>query len=1565
MKRKNWKRTAAFVTSVTMATTMMPAELGSIIVSAAADPNASAEIAELDWAQTKYDNLSKSYITSIKVNGSVQTNIIYNDNMKFMAGSSVEITSKVPLDIIFNHDNFSLKFADFATALQFAYQDGTFTRNTQQVSKEAVLAEILAYAGYSVDDKTFTAEWIDLNTNNPKVNVKFDAIETVNNGQYTYKFTMPDDNGNPDNAGIDTVTVKTSVQPIKVNFYESEEKRTEDRQTGEKVWTVTQLNGACNDYFGSTVISSSNPQVVGQYNNGIADSEVIVGDTVTITAAKPFVAHISDGNNEHNWINATNSFEKGQYKSVFTMPKYDGAGAGKVIIDIVKIDENYTYNVSGNKLLATADTGSFSNAVAASITAKYWDSANAYNADIEKTKGKEITGAIPNGSYVVVTAEREDRITAETQGVDKPFKVTKNGAVVYETNLANNNNNNPETLDDDDTVCGVNGEAGTYNAVYTVKGTDGKTYDISYSFRIAAQDELTAADVKFTLSAKENNAPINLNGVMASAADIVKERGKVENGEVVTFMLADGKAEEIAESGNSKYQFTVDPKVIIPDNNNYNNDGTKYYVKGTTSGSTLGRVYEFTIYVTDPEYGGSVDNPKEIPIKWRVVSYDEIPQWKNNRFNVENEYEDAQISIDELDKLEEVLTKAAQGNKAAEKAVEDKEVRYQWIKAPGANRTNEVQDELDEFANGLPTELGDYTVYIIYNDVIQATVDVAISKYNLGIYADESDLTYTYGHKFELTKPTVQKNADGEVVNAEIEDLKCSVYKAVEKEVEGIKVWTKGDEPVLQNKEVDKVGQLNAGHYYITFTGKSSDEDYVVKDDPQLLTVNPKSLDDPSIIILIDPFKYDGKTHDVVEERDPSNQSNFTVRDTDFDAEDPRHDISDLFKITEGGKQSTVGAHDCTFTLVSDVAITGGELAALAKQKVIKEINDLGNAATLEQVKTLLAGLNFKELNMCSNFKTYVTRTLPGRIVEDTDDENELKFTKSDGTTKLAGKDGIDALVTELNAANNYAAIGTNNSVGDVSCYDSHALNLNRERKALIGNFEGKTVDSEWHITADEANKEKVNANLKWNDDNTTLYDNGRIHLEITRNADDKINSDKTVAKIAKFGVVVEKEGKIAAPANYEGYTPDEIAAAEKFLKVGMANKDNSNGFIEGGYTKTSSPVTCASQTYKVNIRVKDVETGVWARPYVLYEDGTVSYGEVRYLDLTNEAIERLDVWTADSTPKAVRKADLDKYQTSNETLIKANVKSGYNTAENKFYVYSRYVDLETAGFTGVAQVADFGIVADREGDIAPGTDIAEVEKALKKETAKVVGHYNKNNAVLKENEYAASIKLGNAATGCWVRTYVDLGNGLVIYNKPIYINSASEYYGYEAAGTIKTQLEVKDAGTSNEVKRLVFTHDETANDRKNAVLAKAGAGVNASDIEVIKTGVVADKNNLFVQDNKMILNAGFLDGGQSNDFDKAYSAKISPKETNDISVRTYTIYKIKGVEVTVYGPVKTFEYSDSEGIKQVVAVRKGSSYYNDEEAVPSPADVDKLIPNITSNNYHLWTDSDRIVIDD
>lgn len=1623
MKRKNWKRTAAFVTSLTMATTMMPAELGSVLVKAVEDPNKAPEIATLDWATTKYDTNSKSFITKIKVNDVEQTNIISNRDMEFAAGSKVEITSKVPLKFTYNNKNHDDNDVDGENTFKLAYgaygitkTGDQFKKDGENISEQAAIAAILTAAGYDVTDETFTGAWDRTKDN---VVVTFAAKETKNsNGSYTYLFTMPDDNAplvedtdTQEWSGTsDSVTVGIYSEPIKVNFYESDAERTADQQAGGgHLWTRDETKGTCLTYFTGLRIDTSKNDVADAYTTAGAwnlDAKTItVGDTVTVTSENPFKVLVSDGNNNNNWTTGTYTYDTklNKYKSEFTMPKLaDGADPDKVIIDVVKIDEDYQYTLSGDKLIANSkNTEAIRNVQAAGIVAKYYvgdgthsaaDLAAAANFDNPADPGKEITGAVPNGAVVVVKAGRATKLTNAdvNTGSSKAFTVTKNGSAI----AGNNSDGNGTVVSADNASSFVGeGKAGTYKATYKVTGKDGQTYSLEYSFRVASKDELTAENVRLNLTAKKDNAVTDITAVMPNEET---HKNGLGDGKIVNFMLSKDKEDEVTAAN---YQFTVDPKVIVDALDN-ELEADKYSVVGYTSGSSLNTTYEFTIKITDPEYGGSVQNPKKINIKWRVVGYDEIPHWNNNRFGLNGTEPvtgsgtngDASISIDMMGEnsigLKEEIFKAAGANGAACDKLEAGEVDFQYIKAPGADRTFEKQDELDEFKDGLPSELGDYTVYVVYDDTVQATVDVHITKYSLGIYADASDLTFKYGHKFELTKPVVQKDVNGDAVDVEISDLKCYIYRAVkELDDNGAETGRYIKDAILRevNKNVDgrgnplpvaidAVGQLNAGHYFVEFTGVSADEDYSVNSEAQEITVNQKPLNDPSLVILIDPFNYDGATHDVVKER----AVNFTVRDTDFDETDSRYDVSDIFKITEGGKQSDVKSYDCSFKLVNEGAVNlaskieeADRLLALVYNGEVREEganpgdnpvqvaynannakadvskSDAVNVA--EAVFDLANDLtdDFAEAYKWAVRKNYISKGCVERANTKMAEVVENITTELNNATNATGADAnVNATKAAAHAAYYLADVladaklanGTGNNV------DAHANEAyNESKNEPLKNYVGSTMAGKWHIIAPEADPAKVKAGLAWTDSKTTLYDNGKIHLEITRNADDKINTDKSVADIAKFGVIVDKEGKLEAPLKYgvkynntyigtiadateKAAAESEKATAEKFLTLG-------NGFTEGGYTKTTTPLTCKEQTYKVNIKVKDIDTGIWARPYIQYEDGTVSYGEVKYLDLTNEAVTRLQLETAPvaASGKAVRKADLDKYATATPALIMANVKSGYNTAENKFYVYTRYVDLQKAGFTNVAEVADFGIVADRSGaidapaaDVATPEEIASVKNTLKVGNGFVEGHYNKNNTVLGVNEYAASVNIGNSDTGLWVRSYIDLGNGLVIYNDPMYIKSASEYYGVGCAGTLKTEWEKKDA---NNYARLVFTQNELAPSRITTATTgfAAKAGIDAKNIEVVKTGVVADKNNLLNKPNKMVLGSDFIDGVHKGDIKtETYSAKLTPKETNDVSVRTYTTYKIKGekkdVEVTVYGPVTTYKYSvDSKRVVKVL----------------------------------------------
>ena len=1506
MKNNTFKRVLAGSLALLTVATPTAANVPEILTEVAIVANAADvenERVTLNWGNTIYDESKGStYLTGFKLNGTAQTGLTATDNQKFQSGSRVELTSSVPLAFSFNDTNEKIKeltIADSAKYKNYAY-DATESLFISTVDDERnmtadELAEaLLEEAGFDVDtDETFTkrSAW---NVGDPAniteddyktLTVNFYAKETVKDGTYTYTFVMPADN---DDDTVDKLEVATILQPIAVTYYRSEADRThkngDDADSIE--WKEEDTDKAFGEggYFdGITVTSRDKKNTETTLAELVAAPKPqILGDTVTVTCANPFVVHVNDNDDTVNWINPeiTYDSENKVFKTTFTLPK--SKTDAPVQVDVVKIDEEYTYTANAGKLLATTKSGSIKNAEAVAITAKYYDTADAAAAG---TKGTEVNGTVANGKFVVIDATVSDKLTTNVKSI-----VIKKGSTI----LTEDGTDADELEKLADNKYLISEKAGTYTVTYTVTGNDNKDYEVTYSFTIAAKSALTAENVTLKLTAKKDNVEIGLNGIMAADQNLVDLSGKT--GQTATYMIASGKAKDVEKAS---YQFTVTPTVYTDAAHQTALAAGSYYVEGNPSGSKLGNTYTFTIYITDPEFGGSEAKPKTITMTWEIVDYDEVPQWKDNlkgADNVEggsgNTKADATGSIEDIDALEDNIFKAADPNDAAVAARKAGEVRYQWIEGSGAVRTNEKQDELDEWNDGLPTEMGEYTVYIIYKDVVKATVNVSISKYALNILADESDLTYTYGQKFELKKPTIQKNSAGQTVNVNVSDLWCTVFQVrtnadgeplmnirnAEGDVADTKAWDGKSTDfaiVIENgwkqfDSIEEVGQLPAGYYAISFGGTAADDNYSVSmTQAQLLTVNKKKITDSSIVILVDPFTYDGAPHDIVKE------GAFTVRDTDFEPEDDidpdtgelyvdplnnKYDISKKFKMTEGGTRADAGTYDCTFKLVS---------------------NDT--------------------------------------------------------------------------------------------------------------NYEGTAVDSSWYITHAEADPTKVDAGLTWDNERSTLYDNGRIHVEITRNADDKINKDKTVAKIAKFGVLFDKVGKLAAPdtygVDYKNVDITEIKAAadvgeeelaaklatatsaqkEKYLAEKMLEYGN-KAFGEGGYTKTTS-VTCASQTYKANIEVSDVDTGMWLRPYLLYEDGTVSYGEIKYLDLTHEAINHLQLQMAElgEDGKAIRKAELTAAQAKTLKKTMQYTKTGYNVVENKFYAYTSYVDLETAGFTNVAQVADFGVVVDRNAAIAANADAATVDKALRIGATKglVVGHYKKDNPVLKENEYAAAIKLGNAATGCWVRPYIDLGNDLVIYADPVYIPSASEYYGVAAAGNLNTVWE------NDSYQRLIFTQDMAANTRINGVVAKYNAAIpntsaqiEAKDVEIVKTGVIADKKNLLNKpteektatngikytvldatapfNTQMVLGAGFIDGKKSSDFGAVYTAKLSPKDTNDVSVRTYTVYNIKGVEVTVYGPVKTYEYSTT--VKRIVNTRSfddttGLENTSDDGAhnIPSP----------------------------
>ena len=160
------------------------------------------------------------------------------------------------------------------------------------------------------------------------------------------------------------------------------------------------------------------------------------------------------------------------------------------------------------------------------------------------------------------------------------------------------------------------------------------------------------------------------------AADQEFEDWTVKTGQTATYMIASGKAKDVEKAG---YQFTVTPTVYTDAAHETELAAGSYYVEGNPSGSKLGNTYTFTIYITDPEFGGSEAKPKTITMTWEVVDYDEVPQWSDCLWTDGN---GAKGSIENIDALEDEIFEAANPNPAAAAARKAGEVILNLLRRP-------------------------------------------------------------------------------------------------------------------------------------------------------------------------------------------------------------------------------------------------------------------------------------------------------------------------------------------------------------------------------------------------------------------------------------------------------------------------------------------------------------------------------------------------------------------------------------------------------------------------------------------------------------------------------------------------------------------------------------------------------------------------------------------------------------------------------------------------------------------------------------------------------------------
>jgi hypothetical protein len=883
-----------------------------------------------------------------------------------------------------------------------------------------------------------------------------------------------------------------------------------------------------------------------------------------------------------------------------------------------------------------------------------------------------------------------------------------------------------------------------------------------------------------------------------------------------------------------------------------------YTTEGDLDVQTLNSNKEATVVIKAQNYGATnagtdtngnaIIKNKDVDVSFKLVR---AAQDAKLTVITDSEYdENGILAIAKADANEEYFEKLLwenfEGNATAEANKDN--FTFEYHEGTTWTKTN---DDMDTREPGIPNTVSDdnYSVYVMLDDEVVEIVYVSIKEYKVKIVPTAASLAPTYGDKLDFSSYKLT-DENGNTVKVKINDVKIKSIAKAALNSKGNPYKVDENYAVYDGDEVfdiaalnDGEAYLNAGKYIITFDEAEKDlgADYAVSSDEFILEVGKAAL--TADMFTIDAINYNGNAQKVA-----VNNVHFKLNDDiKFDGDDQLEDENTIafnyyFSITDNTKRTEAGDYTVTIKANDDVK---------------------GSKATQYQYQFL----------------------------------------------------------------NNYSG----------------------------------TAKVDWHIVADDVTETKGNAvGIKWNENETTLVSNAKIALNFQKNANPNLGKDKTgkAITIEKYGVILDKKGVIDAlddttynEQQWDGAinpnNGDAAAQKAKAAQIEAANRlQLGNGFTEGS-SENIDPELVKKNIYGTNVTVVDAETGIWVRPYALLSDGTVVYGNAVYLDLVHEAMEKLGM-------KLNKGTKLDG--------AKSGV--GYDADINKFLVYTSYKKLDS---TVTAQVYHFGVVVDKKGVFAPYEDtmmgdtttnkLDELETAYKDAKAdytaaeanfeqnhgvgqgavtaqqvvdakdaydkakdayqnykKILenlklgnkhteGNFNPKNPKLESNEYGANIKPINTVTGIWVRGYVDLGNGLVVYTEPQFIEDVStQYLEGEFAGKLNAQIVTK-TGANNQYE-VKFVNPVPANSEYEFV--KVGAVVDKSEkfVRAAQTDVdAALKGNYYKE---LVLGKGFNEGGKKTAVQN-YTGSITPDTGKLIVARPYVTFKVNDEvgEITVYGEVK------------------------------------------------------------
>jgi len=1123
--------------------------------------------------------------------------------------------------------------------------------------------------------------------------------------------------------------------------------------------------------------------------------------------------------------------ENGRWEATFPVFNETEDERGTQVL-VEKADPVYNYTTEGSVLKVT---GSGIDQEAAYIRAYGVPAADVPtqgdkpDTDDEKKKYEMTSGtSLANGSKVYVDIGRVEEFANGTNaaGAHGTLKITRNGKEIkafgekpYE--------NGTTAYDDDYKVFEFDADkAGEYEITYTVFINSNKNTSVAkelkYKFTIDAPAKLTAKDVKVTFSTYE---PTLITG-----ADFNNKTGKWEK--VITG--ADNIKLYVDVDDLKNKSIDVSAQLINPVNSQA--DINAATVSGATTVNELNLSQPIYITYNDERFS---TGPETIVINWIALSKSkefklcevdgETPLYnesKPNNFSLD-------VSVDEIEDIQNIV----EGNYVLKNG-DHKKISYEYSVGKGDKLESH---ELDWHEAGFPKEIGDYSLYILYDNEPLAIIDLNVIEHGLHAAPTEDQLSITYGDKVFSAEDLAYADADGKAVaDAKVNNPTVKIYKAIQLSDAQAKQITDGkygDKPVYEKD----------GKFYII-----DKNDTIFDEDKEMYVQKTYSTAD-----LLSAGAY------IVE---VSSNAGTTVGKEGYTL------LNDKFVLNVAKKQITA------------------DMITIAPQKYKN-----GAEIKIEQGK-----ITGTDAAVAKNFTGANPRVL-------------LKVASGQQTGKEIGAYTVNVTVDD-----------------------------NEQ------NYEGTVKNFKWYIIKAAEDDGENFSGIFWNDAETTIVDNGNINVEFGKDANLK-------GDVVEFGFIGDKSGKIGAPAGTykDNKTNDTFKYNSTDKKVQAAYSELVYG---AGITPAKQNAAMIAKkgkdTFGVSVRIEDANTGVWVRPYLILKiDGVekLYYGEVRYLNLVEEATDMLNLRASEigdsgaigeAAQKAITKDEAKAGHKDNTDLAYMDeARSGYRADKNQFYAYAHY-NFDKNSKVRDSAIQGFGVVLDKNGYIPAAkydnagniiTDSEAYKKAKEvlipanKGKNGILSGLSKDNPKMLKNEMGVAVNPKDAVTGVWLRSFVDFGNGLIVYTDPVYIKSVSEQYA-----ACKPTVEcVKNPNAAKIDYTVKATGVVPTFNNKAATIKEAGLVVdkNGTLFKLNQngeyTGFVDDATTKLIAENAKTYgyNKGksTIDAIPSNNvIFKGHALQVTDKSGNYYKTvaRPFVVYTINGIDVTIYGNIT----SDVAGTVPTVA---------------------------------------------